>query len=70
MQKLNLIDREIDPNNRRNVLVTSTEKADQIRNAIKKASNEMNKNVLQELTDQEKEALKKGLFKIIKTELS
>ncbi|PFB13680.1 MarR family winged helix-turn-helix transcriptional regulator [Bacillus cereus] len=70
MQKLNLIVREIDPNNRRNVLVTSTEKADQIRNAIKKASNEMNINVLQELNDQEKEALKKGLYKIIKTELS
>lgn len=70
MQKMDLIDREIDPANRRNVLVTSTEKANQLQHAIQTASMEMNKNVLQELNDQEIEALKKGLSKIIGTELS
>lgn len=70
MQKMDLIDREIDPANRRNVLVTSTEKANQLQHAIQKASMEMNKNVLQELNDQEIEVLKKGLSKIIGTELS
>lgn len=70
MQKMDLIDREIDPANRRNVLVTSTEKANQLQHAIQTASMEMNKNVLQELNDQEIEALKKGLSKIINAELS
>lgn len=70
MQKMDLIDREIDPANRRNVLVTSTEKANELRDVIQAASMEMNKNVLQELSDQEIEALKKGLSKIINTELS
>ncbi|WP_413366639.1 MarR family winged helix-turn-helix transcriptional regulator [Lysinibacillus sp. 3P01SB] len=70
MQKMDLIDREIDPANRRNVLVTSTEKANELRDVIQAASMEMNKNVLQELNDQEIEALKKGLSKIIGTELS
>lgn len=70
MQKMDLIDREIDPANRRNVLVTSTEKANELRDVIQAASMEMNKNVLQELNDQEIEALKKGLSKIINAELS
>lgn len=70
MQKMNLIDREIDPNNRRNVLVSSTEKANKLRDVIQAASSDMNKKVLQELDDQEIEALKKGLSKIIGTELS
>lgn len=70
MQKMDLIDREIDPANRRNVLVTSTEKAKQLQHAIQKASMEMNKNVLQELNDQEIEVLKKSLSKIINAELS
>lgn len=70
MQKMDLINREIDPANRRNVLVTSTDKANQLRDDIQIASMEMNKNVLQELTDQEIEALKKGLSKIMNAELS
>lgn len=70
MQKMDLIDREIDPANRRNVLVTSTEKANQLQHAIQTASMEMNKNVLQELNDQEIEVLKKSLSKIINAELS
>lgn len=69
MQKMNLIEREIDPTNRRNVFVTSTEKANQLRSNIEATSIEMNENVLQKLSEEEIAALKKGLAAVIKAEL-
>lgn len=68
MQKANLIDRSIDPNNRRNVLVTATPKSYEIREKVEFATSDMNNKVLQKLSDKEKDGLKKALEIIIKTD--
>lgn len=47
MQKSNLIERSVDPNNRRNVLVTATPKSYEIREKVESATSDMNNKVLQ-----------------------
>lgn len=68
MQKANLIDRSVDPNNRRNVLVTATPKSYEIREKVESATRDMNNKVLQNLTDEEQDGLKKALETIIKAD--
>ena len=68
MQKANLIDRSVDPNNRRNVLVTATPKSYEIKEKVEAATRDMNSKVLQNLTDKEKDGLKKALETIIKAD--
>jgi DNA-binding MarR family transcriptional regulator len=65
MQKSNLIERSVDPNNRRNVLVTATPKSYEIREKVESATSDMNNKVLQNLSDKEQDGLKKGLETII-----
>ncbi|WP_066186765.1 MULTISPECIES: MarR family winged helix-turn-helix transcriptional regulator [Gracilibacillus] len=69
MQKRELIERKVDSHNRRHVVVNSTEKAEQIRHVVEKITLEMDKTVLQNLSDQEKNVLKAGLLQIIQTDL-
>ncbi|WP_348921083.1 MarR family winged helix-turn-helix transcriptional regulator [Enterococcus rotai] len=69
MQKQELINREIDVNNRRIVFVTATEKADNMKPNIEKATKAMNQVVLSSFSDEEAILLKKFLNKIIHTEL-
>ncbi|QFT89047.1 HTH-type transcriptional regulator MgrA [Bacillus sp. THAF10] len=68
MQKANLIERSIDLNNRRNVLVTATPKSYELRERIETATSNMNNKVLQSLSDNEKDGLKKALETIIKAD--
>ncbi|NMH74595.1 MarR family transcriptional regulator [Bacillus sp. RO2] len=65
MQKANLIERSVDPNNRRNVLVTATPKSYEIKEKVESATSDMNNKVLQNLSDKEQDGLKKGLETII-----
>ncbi|PFD36454.1 MarR family transcriptional regulator [Bacillus cereus] len=68
MQKAELIERSVDPNNRRNVLVTATQKSNEIRDEVVAATIKLNNKVLQNLSDSDKEALKKALDTIIKSD--
>ncbi|MCM3315256.1 MarR family transcriptional regulator [Rummeliibacillus stabekisii] len=68
MQKAELIERSVDPNNRRNVLVIATEKSNEIREEVEAATNKLNDKVLQDLTESDTEALKKALEAIIKSD--
>lgn len=68
MQKAELIERSVDPNNRRNVLVKATEKSNEIREEVEAATNKLNDKVLQDLTESDTEALKKALEAIIKSD--
>lgn len=70
MQKMALINREVDPNNRRVVFVTTTEKANQLRPEIEKTTEEMNQQVLQDFSPEEAELLKKFLAKLIDSSIS
>ncbi len=69
MQKAGFIERSIDPNNRRNVLVVATPKAESIRKGVESATAQMNQAALQNLSPDEQAALLKGLAAIIETEL-
>lgn len=69
MQKAGFIERSIDPDNRRNVLVVATPKAASIREQVEDATAQMNQSALQNLSSAEQAALLKGLAAIIETEL-
>ncbi|MCM2983326.1 MarR family winged helix-turn-helix transcriptional regulator [Niallia circulans] len=68
MQKAGLIERSVDPNNRRNVLVTATSKSNSIKEDIESATINLNTMVLQNLSDNEQNVLKKALETIIKSD--
>ncbi|KUR59286.1 MarR family transcriptional regulator [Bacillus safensis] len=65
MQKADLIERTIDPNNRRNILVEATQKSLVIRDQVEAATIELNKTALQNLSKDDKVVLKKALSTII-----
>lgn len=65
MQKADLIERTIDPNNRRNILVEATQKSLVIRDQVEAATIELNKTALQNLSNDDKVVLKKALSTII-----
>lgn len=67
MQKAGLIERSVDPKNRRNVLVVATQKSNEIRDKIEVATIELNNKVLQNLSDSDKIVLKKALDTIIQS---
>ena len=69
MQKAELIERSVDPKNRRNVLVIATQKSNKIRDEVEAATFKLNNKVLQNLSDNDKEVLKKSLETIIKSDL-
>lgn len=68
MQRAGLIERSVDPNNRRSVLVIATQKSNEIREEVEVATNKLNAKVLQDLTQSDTEALKKALEAIIKSD--
>lgn len=68
MQKSGLIERSIDPDNRRNVLVVPTQKAEELRSGIEAATVELNEKVFENLSDRDVEILKKSLEMIIQTD--
>lgn len=68
MQKAELIERSVDPKNRRNVLVMATQKSHKIRDEVEAATVKLNNKVLQNLSDSDKEVLKKTLETIIKSD--
>ena len=70
LQKAELIERSIDPKNRRNVLVMATQKSEVIREEIEAATIKLNNKVLQNLSDSDTEVLKKALEVIIKSDFS
>ena len=59
MQKADLIERSVDPKNRRNVLVVATQKSTEIRDKVEAATIKLNNTVLQNLSDSDKVVLKK-----------
>ncbi|MDU1848121.1 MAG: MarR family transcriptional regulator [Niallia nealsonii] len=67
MQKADLIERSVDPKNRRNVLVVATQKSTEIRDKVEAATIKLNNTVLQNLSDSDKVVLKKALDIIIKS---
>lgn len=69
MQKQELINREIDVNNRRVVCVTTTKKANSMKLNVEKATKKMNQEVLCSFSEDEIILLKKFLNQIINTEL-
>ncbi|MFE4814101.1 MarR family winged helix-turn-helix transcriptional regulator [Peribacillus simplex] len=68
MQKAELIERSVDPKNRRNVLVMATQKSKDIRDEVEAATIKLNNKVLQNLSDNEKVVLNKALDTIIKSD--
>ncbi|TDL92604.1 MarR family transcriptional regulator [Vibrio vulnificus] len=68
MQKAELIERSVDPKNRRNVLVMATQKSKEIRDEVEAATIKLNNKVLQNLSDNDKVVLKKALNTIIKSD--
>ncbi|USL05329.1 MarR family transcriptional regulator (plasmid) [Bacillus anthracis] len=67
MQKADLIERSVDPKNRRNVLVVATQKSTEIRDKVEAATIKLNNTALQNLSDSDKVVLKKALDIIIKS---
>lgn len=70
MQKGDLIHREVDPNNRRVVFVTPTEKANGLRPEIEKTTEAMNQQVLKDFSPEEAALLKKFLTKLVDATIS
>ncbi|MGG0849147.1 MarR family winged helix-turn-helix transcriptional regulator [Peribacillus simplex] len=68
LQKAELIERSVDPKNRRNVLVMATQKSKEIRDEVEAATIKLNNKVLQNLSDNDKVVLKKALNTIIKSD--
>lgn len=66
MQKNDLIERNIDPDNRRAILVSATQKAKDLQKSIEKIIADMNEYFLEGFSDEEKSALLKALHTIIK----
>lgn len=65
MQKADLIERTIDPKNRRNILVEATQKSLAIREKVEAATIDLNNTALQNLSNDDKVVLKKALYTII-----
>ncbi|WP_397539029.1 MarR family winged helix-turn-helix transcriptional regulator [Rummeliibacillus pycnus] len=68
LQKAEFIERSVDPNNRRNVLVMATQKSNEIRDEVIAATIELNNKVLENLSDSDKVVLQKSLETIIKSD--
>ncbi|WP_430886139.1 MarR family winged helix-turn-helix transcriptional regulator [Fusibacter sp. JL216-2] len=68
MQKGGLIDRHIDPNNRRLIIVSPTEKSMEVKDGVEAVVKEMNDKFLQPFSDEERIILKNALLKIIDME--
>ncbi|ANU09689.1 MarR family transcriptional regulator [Planococcus antarcticus DSM 14505] len=68
MQKAGFIERSIDPENRRNILVVTTKKSVAIQKDVEATTERLNQTVLQDMSDSEKEVLKKSLETIIQSE--
>lgn len=68
MQKLGFIDRHIDQNNRRNIIVSPTEKSMEIKEGVESVVSEMNNKFLKSFSDKEIIILKKSLLTIIDSE--
>ena len=66
MQKNSLIERNIDPNNRRTIIVSATQKAIDIQKPIEKIILEMNNLMLEPFSDTEKKFLVEALQTIIR----
>lgn len=69
MQKLELINREVSPSNRRVIFVTPTEKANKLKSSIERTTEEMNKQILKDFSLEEAEILKSLLIKLIHSEI-
>lgn len=67
MQKADLIERSVDPNNRRNVLVVATKKSTEMKSKVEEVTVNLNNTALQNLSDSDKIILKKALQTIITT---
>ncbi len=65
MQKNELIERRIDQNNQRAIIVSPTEKSMSIKDNVETIVNEMNQKFLDPFSDEERNLLKKMLFTII-----
>ena len=65
MQKNDLIERNIHPDNRRVIIVTSTMKADSLRHHLEDIVREMNIKYMAALSDEEKQIFTSALKKII-----
>lgn len=65
MQKNDLIERHIDPNNRRGIIVSSTEKSNIIRNDVENVVRDMNNKFLSSFSSEEQAIIKKILTQII-----
>lgn len=65
MQNNDLIVRNIEPNNRRTILVMTTPKAEQIKPFIEKIVRDMNDYILEDFTPEERENLSTLLLSII-----
>ncbi|MBY0215297.1 MULTISPECIES: MarR family winged helix-turn-helix transcriptional regulator [Paenibacillus] len=68
MHRAELIERSVDPKNRRNVFVVATQKSIEIRDGVEAATIKLNQKVLINITDHDKLALKNALNTIIKTD--
>lgn len=68
MQKNGLIERHIDKNNQRSIIVSTTEKSMSIKDNVEAIVREMNNKFLESLSDEERTILKKSLLKIIDIE--
>ncbi len=65
MQKNDLIDRQIDPNNRRAIIVSPTEKSMGVKEGVEAVVQNMNSKYLEPFSEEERKVLKKALLKII-----
>lgn len=68
MQKNELIERHIDQNNQRAIIVSLTEKSMAIKDGVETVVSEMNNKFLEPFSDEERKILKKTLFTIIDME--
>nr|WP_321501782.1 MarR family transcriptional regulator [uncultured Dethiosulfovibrio sp.] len=65
MQKNDLINRNIHPENRRTILVNTTEKADQLRQPVERIVEDMNQRFMDSFSYEEKDLLLKALMRIV-----
>ncbi|AIY06755.1 transcriptional regulator, MarR family [Planococcus sp. PAMC 21323] len=70
MQKAGFIERSIDPENRRNILVVPTSKSIAIQKEVEETTERLNQTVLQDLSDSDQMALKKLLGTIIQSDFN
>lgn len=68
MQKAGFIERSVDPENRRNVLVVATQKSMELQDKVEAVTVEMNNTALQNLSASDKAVLIKSLDTIVKSD--